>query len=176
MHFCVQLINKHAYYIPVMVRLVHLVTLTGFAITILAQRATLHYMPLGDSITTLGCWRAFLWDKLQKGGYKQVHFVGTQTSTTACNGLNYDKNHEGHIGYLASDIASKKQLVGWLKSAPADIVTVFLGTNDIWHKSQKTTDTLTAFSTLVDQMRDSNPKMRIIVGFPFIFLSAPPQN
>ena len=43
--------------------------------------APLRIMPLGDSITAgPGCWRAFLWDQLQRAGYTNIDFVGTQNS------------------------------------------------------------------------------------------------
>ena len=147
-----------------MFRLHSLAALTAVLAAVSVQaRASLRYMPFGDSITEMGCWRAQLWDKLQKEGFKDVDFVGNSKSATACSGLAYDKDHEGHSGFLAIDIASKKQLVGWLQKAPADIITMHLGTNDIGRNS-KTTDIIAAFSTLVEQMRASNPKIRIIVS------------
>jgi len=147
-----------------MFRLHSLAALTAVLAAVSVQaRASLKYMPFGDSITEMGCWRAQLWDKLQKEGFKDVDFVGNSKSATACSGLAYDKDHEGHSGFLAIDIASKKQLVGWLQKAPADIITMHLGTNDIG-RSAKTTDIIAAFTTLVEQMRASNPKMRIIVS------------
>lgn len=129
----------------------------------LAQSPTLRYMPFGDSITDYGCWRAWIWEKFQNDGY-DVDFVGTRKAEATCNGLNYDRDHEGHPGYLASNIANQNQLVGWLNQNPADIITMHLGTNDIFQAQHKTPETIAAFSKLVDQMRASNPVMRIIVS------------
>ena len=70
-----------------------------------------------------------------------------------------------HPGFLAVDIAAKNQLVDWLKKNPADIVTMHLGTNDIFRGNRKPQEILTALGKLVDQMRASNPVMRIIVSF-----------
>ena len=120
------------------------------------------YMPFGDSITEFGCWRAEVWQMLQDAGYTAVDFVGSQSSATQCNGLNYDRDHEGHAGFLAINIANQNQLVGWLQQNPADVITMHLGTNDIFG-GHSTDEIIAAFDTLVDQMRDSNPAMRIIV-------------
>ena len=55
-------------------------------------------MPLGDSITAgPGCWRALLWDDLQRTGYPNTDFVGTQTGG-GCS-VAHDGDHEGHSGF-----------------------------------------------------------------------------
>jgi len=64
---------------------------------------------------------------------------------------------------MAVDIVAKNQLTDWLKRNPADIVTMHLGTNDIYRGSLKTPEIITALGKLVDQMRASNPAIRIIV-------------
>ena len=51
----------------------------------------------------------------------------------------------------------------WLKLNLADIVTMHLGTNDIFLTNHKTPEIITALGKLADQMRVSNPAMRIIV-------------
>ena len=136
--------------------------------TALAQGTapTIRYMPFGDSIAEIVCWRGQLWTQLQEAGYKNVDFVGSgkQQNPSGCKISNYDKDNEGHSGFLAINIANAKQLVGWLKTNPADIITMHLGTNDIVQQSKKTDDIIAAFSTLVQQMRDSNPKIKIIVS------------
>jgi hypothetical protein len=136
----------------------------------LAQNATkIRYMPFGDSITEFGCWRAQLFDKLTKANYTNVDFVGSMTSNTNCQGIStYDRNHEGHAGFQAVNIANQNQLVGWLQRNPADVVTMHLGTNDV-NGGRTTAQVIAAFTTLVKQMRDSNPKMKIIVCLPCMF-------
>ena len=128
-----------------------------------AQKLPLKYMPFGDSITRYGCWRAYIWQKFQQDGYA-VDFVGGNKSSTNCNGLDYDRHHEGHPGFQAINIARDNQLPDWLKQNPADIITMHLGTNDILLGNHKTLDIVAAFGKLIDQMRTSNPVMRIIVG------------
>ncbi|KAK0724515.1 SGNH hydrolase-type esterase domain-containing protein [Lasiosphaeris hirsuta] len=127
------------------------------------QGTKVRWMPLGDSITDYGCWRAWIWQRFQKDGY-DIDLVGGEKAGENCSGLAFDRDHEGHPGFLAIDIVSKSQLVGWLKANPADIITVHLGTNDIYQRNIKTTDITTALGTLIDQMRTSNPATRIIVA------------
>ncbi|KAK9328086.1 SGNH hydrolase-type esterase domain-containing protein [Lipomyces starkeyi] len=143
--------------------------LIGLIVPAIAQ-IPIKIMPLGDSITEWGCWRAYLWNKLQQGGIEDIDFVGSVTSTTICNVSDWDRNNEGHAGYLAIDIANNNLLVGWLSSANPDIVIMHLGTNDIANNKQ-TLDIVTAFSTLVDQMRANKPTMKILVAkiIPSIF-------
>jgi lysophospholipase L1-like esterase len=119
-------------------------------------------MPLGDSITgSPGCWRAYLWRTLQSNGYTNIDMVGT-LPTQGC-GFTYDGNNEGHGGYLATNIANQSLLPGWLSSTSPDIVLMHLGTNDVWN-GQSTTSILAAYTTLVQQMRAKNSKMKIIVA------------
>jgi lysophospholipase L1-like esterase len=130
-----------------------------------AQNATLRYMPFGDSITEIICWRSKLWNKLQSTEWASVDFVGSGKTENSCRDTKYDRDNEGHSGFLAINIANQKQLVGWLQKNPADVITMHLGTNDIVQQSKSTTDIIAAFTTLVKQMRDSNPRMKIVVGF-----------
>jgi hypothetical protein len=136
--------------------------------TAYAQKPKIRYMPFGDSITEIVCWRGLVWTKLQADGYTNVDFVGSGTgqNPSGCPTTTYDKDNEGHSGFLAIDIADKKQLVGWLQKNPADVITMHLGTNDIVQKSKKTADIIASFTTLVKVMRDSNPNMKIIVSAP----------
>ncbi|OAK97468.1 SGNH hydrolase [Phaeosphaeriaceae sp. SRC1lsM3a] len=140
-----------------------LVPLLVFSVS--GQSSKIRYMPYGDSITEIVCWRGLLYTQLQAAGYKNVDFVGSGTgqNPSGCSTVTYDRDNEGHSGFLAIDIANKKQLVGWLQKNPADIITMHLGTNDL-AQSKPTTDILTAFSTLIDVMRASNPAMKIIVA------------
>ncbi|KAF3014737.1 hypothetical protein E8E14_009042 [Neopestalotiopsis sp. 37M] len=125
---------------------------------------TLRYMPFGDSITEIVCWRAKLWEKLQGTEWAGVNWVGSGKTENNCKDTKYDRDNEGHSGFLAIDIANKKQLVGWLQTNPADVITMHLGTNDIVQQNKPVNDIIAAFSTLVQVMRDSNPKMKIIVA------------
>ncbi|WP_433206771.1 cellulose binding domain-containing protein [Dactylosporangium sp. CS-047395] len=127
-----------------------------------AAAAPVRIMPLGDSITgSPGCWRALLWQQLQAGGYTNIDFVGTQAPQGCA--VPYDGDGEGHGGALVTAVADQNQLVGWLAATHPDVVLMHFGTNDVW--SNRSTDTiLAAYSKLVDQMRASNPAMRILVA------------
>ncbi|GAM39901.1 hypothetical protein TCE0_034r11823 [Talaromyces pinophilus] len=130
-----------------------------------AAQTTVRYMPLGDSITEITCWRSLLWTQLQETGYQNVNFVGSMTTENpaGCSIENYNHHSEGHQGYSAVGIVNGNDLVGWLNNNPADVITMHLGTNDIFG-GQTTQQILGAFTTLVQQMRNSNPRMKIIVA------------
>ncbi|MFI9580584.1 GDSL-type esterase/lipase family protein [Streptomyces sp. NPDC052236] len=119
-------------------------------------------MPLGDSITgSPGCWRAVLWNQLQSAGYKNIDFVGT-LGTQGC-GQAHDGDNEGHGGYLATNVANQDLLTGWLAATSPDIVAMHFGTNDVWSNIAPDR-VLAAYTTLVGQMRASNPDMKILVA------------
>jgi len=127
-----------------------------------AATPAIKIMPLGDSITgSPGCWRALLWNNLQNTGYTNINFVGT-LPPQGC-GIPYDGDNEGHGGALATNIVSLNELPGWLSATNPDIVLMHLGTNDAWNNIATNT-ILAAYSTLVDQMRVNNPRMRILVA------------
>lgn len=127
-----------------------------------AHAAAVKIMPLGDSITgSPGCWRSILWNRLQSSGHTDIDFVGT-LPLQGC-GQVHDGDNEGHGGILATNLASQGQLAGWLAATRPDIVMMHLGTNDVW-SGRSNTEILNAFTTLVTQMRASNPAMRILVA------------
>ncbi|KAF2824671.1 SGNH hydrolase [Ophiobolus disseminans] len=149
-----------------MVNITSALLCTVLAATAAAQSAnsTLRYMPFGDSITEIICWRSKLWQKLQGTPYASVNFVGSGKTENNCKDATYDRDNEGHSGFLAVDIANKGQLDGWLKTNPADVITMHLGTNDAARGSGGTAEILAAFTKLVASMRKSNPKMKIVVA------------
>ncbi|RVX47691.1 GDSL-like lipase/acylhydrolase family protein [Nonomuraea polychroma] len=133
-----------------------------FLTTTPAGAAAIRVMPLGDSITgSPGCWRALLWNKLQSTGYTNIDFVGTLPAQ-GCS-VPYDGDNEGHGGYLATNVANQNQLPGWLAATRPDIVMMHFGTNDVW-SNIPTSTILSAYTTLVNQMRASNPAMKILVA------------
>ncbi|WP_416973061.1 GDSL-type esterase/lipase family protein [Streptomyces sp. 4F14] len=119
-------------------------------------------MPLGDSITgSPGCWRALLWNQLQSTGYTNIDFVGT-LAQQGC-GQSFDGDNEGHGGELVTNVANQNLLPARLASTRPDIVVMHFGTNDVW--SDIAPDRiLAAYTTLVGQMRASNPDMKILVA------------
>jgi lysophospholipase L1-like esterase len=126
------------------------------------RAAAVRIMPLGDSITgSPGCWRALLWNKLQSTGFTNIDFVGT-LGPQGCS-VPYDGDNEGHGGILATNMANQNQLPPWLAATNPDIIIMHLGTNDVWSNIAPAT-ILTAFSTLVNQMRANNPNIKILVA------------
>jgi lysophospholipase L1-like esterase len=127
-----------------------------------ASAAPLRIMPLGDSITgSPGCWRALLWNRLQSTGFTNIDFVGT-LPPQGCS-VSYDGDNEGHGGFLATTVANQNQLPAWLSASRPDIVLMHFGTNDVWSNIAPAT-ILAAFTTLVRQMRASNPAMKILIA------------
>ena len=141
-------------------KLLSLLPLLGAAV---AQNATIRYMPFGDSITEIICWRALLWEKLQTTEWASVNFVGSGKTENNCKDSKYDRDNEGHSGFLAVNIANQNQLVGWLQKNPADVITMHLGTNDMTG-NKAITEIIASFTKMVGQMRSANPKMKIVVS------------
>ncbi|KAI1436542.1 carbohydrate esterase family 3 protein [Xylaria sp. CBS 124048] len=145
-----------------------MIAIKAFASALLASLAvaqsTLRYMPFGDSITEITCWRALLWEMLQNTDYATTDFVGSGTTDIGCGDTNYDRDNEGHSGFLAIDIANSGELVGWLQNNPADVISMHLGTNDIVQQNKPTDQIIDAFTTLVGVMRSSNPAVKVIVA------------
>jgi lysophospholipase L1-like esterase len=149
-------------------------SLSALLATATAQSAntTIRYMPFGDSITEIICWRAKLWEKLRTTEWASVNFVGSGKTENNCRDTKYDRDNEGHSGFLAIDIANRNQLEGWLKTNPADVVTMHLGTNDIVQQNKAVTDIIAAFTKLVGTMRASNARVKIVVwSFSSLFRS-----
>lgn len=83
-------------------------------------------MPLGDSITegsSSGGYRPKLWNKLKADGLS-VDFVGSQERGPS----GFDDDHEAYRGKTIDWIDAR--VVGFLKSNPADVVLLMIGTND----------------------------------------------
>jgi len=78
-------------------------------------------------------------------------------------GQPYDGDNEGHGGALVTTVAEQNQLPAWLAATRPDVVLMHFGTNDVW-SNRATSTILAAYSRLVDQMRASNPNMRILVA------------
>ncbi|XKK37153.1 SGNH/GDSL hydrolase family protein [Nocardiopsis sp. ARC36] len=134
----------------------------GTAAAARTEEDTVRIMPLGDSITgSPGCWRALLWADLVEAGHTDADFVGTRPGD-GC-GFEYDGDNEGHGGFLVTDVADRGLLVDWLARTEPDVVLMHFGTNDVWSGVPAET-VLDAYSVLVAQMRDQNPRMRVLVA------------
>ena len=126
-------------------------------------------MPLGDSITEIVCWRSFLWSSLQTTNLPDIDFVGSLSTQWYGGCLNqdvYPRQHEGHSGFRAVDIAREKMVTAWLRENPADVVSVHLGTNDL--RTGVTAEDITnALEEIVAEIRTANPETKILVSRAF---------
>jgi len=136
-------------------------TLLGSAL----GQTKIKFMPLGDSITELQCWRNQIWDNLVSAGLSNnVDFVGSMSNNAGncrANSGNWDMNHEGHSGYTAIDIANK-YLQGWVQNNKPDIVNFMLGTNDITQQKNQQ-QVQQAYTQILTILRNANPKVKVIV-------------
>ncbi|SPO04315.1 related to acetylxylan esterase [Cephalotrichum gorgonifer] len=149
--------------------------LMGFALAASAQK--IKFLPLGDSITEITCWRALVWDQLAAEGLTDdIDFVGSMTNNpqgcTSATG-NFDTGHEGHSGWQSVNIANQ-YITGWAADSAPDIVNFMLGTNDV--VGGRTLEQIIAsYDTIVEALRVVNPKVKIIIDkvIPLSFSNAP---
>ena len=139
-------------------------------------------MPLGDSTTSSICYRSHLWQLLTNAGHTQFDFIGTRNGDPGCSFTGYDKDNEGHGGYIVTDIlkttstgrpsgadptdlfdASAKDLATWFDGHPADVVLMHFGTNDVWN-SKTPTNILQAYSAILTRLRTNNPNVHMLVA------------
>jgi lysophospholipase L1-like esterase len=94
-----------------------------------APPAPLRIMPLGDSNTdgfaVPGGYRIDLEDDMSAAGYT-IDFVGSLSNGPPDLA---DRDHEGHVGFTIDGIRSG--FATWYAAAPADVVLVMAGTNDL---------------------------------------------
>jgi len=132
----------------------------------------LRIMPLGDSITEICGYRPSLWQVLDQEGFA-FDFVGTSTVNGDCGVAGTDSDHEGHAGYLVTEVATTQidELRTWAAVAP-DLVLMHFGTNDIWNNiavDDPATvapgdEILDAYDIVVDEMRAQNPDVWFVVA------------
>ncbi|KAF2672877.1 SGNH hydrolase [Microthyrium microscopicum] len=139
--------------------------------------AQVKIMPMGDSTTAVTCWRGDLAKMLDAQGLTgKFKMVGTQRSSCADKG-----GHEGYPAFKATSkgtFGPKGKLGGiggeWddpkenllpkvLAKVTPDIVLILLGINDLTFGGKPPT-IVEAFGQFVDEMRKSNPKMKIVVA------------
>jgi lysophospholipase L1-like esterase len=140
-------------------------------------------MPLGDSTTASVCYRAQLWQMLTQSGRTQFQFIGSRNGDPGCGVSGYDRDNEGHGGYIITDIlkaagtgvrpggadssdpfvADARDLATWFDGRPADIVLMHFGTNDVWNNFTPT-NILNAYTAILTKLRAVNPNVRVLVA------------
>ena len=123
-------------------------------------------MPLGDSITASPCVAQLLSQKLKSNQLSNFVFVGGSLNNQSCGGAP-NVMTEGHGGYLVTDLVGTGQhaseLVPWCTSDKGEIVLMHFGTNDAWN-SRTTESILTAFATVLSELRAVNPSVIVFVA------------
>ncbi len=129
--------------------------------------AQIRIMPLGDSITRgivgspdeIG-YRRLLYLDLINSGY-DVNFVGYRPDGFL---LDFDRDHEGHGGFLTQEIALNVE--GYLDINPADIILLHIGTNDVDLFSTEDPTQVEAILNAIDNWESvpGNNKVVVIVA------------
>jgi lysophospholipase L1-like esterase len=119
-------------------------------------------MPLGDSNTAGGdavgaSYRVDLYQMLRADD-RPVDFVGSVTSGPTVVG---DRNHEGHGGWTIGQIQGS--VVGWLNAATPDVITLQIGTNDMYDDASAGAAP-GKLSTLIDTITATLPNARVFVS------------
>jgi len=139
-------------------------------------------MPLGDSTTASVCYRAQLWQMLKQAN-RTFDFIGSRNGDPGCNVSGYDRDNEGHGGYILTDIlkaagtgtrpggadssdpyvSDARDLATWFDGRPADIVLMHFGTNDVWNNIAPA-NILNAYTAVLNKLRAVNPNVRVMVA------------
>jgi acyl-CoA thioesterase-1 len=146
------------------------------------RSGTINIMPLGDSTTASICYRSHLWQMLTQAGHTNFNFTGTRNGDPGCSFTGYDKDNEGHAGYIVTDLlkavstgrpggadttdpydSSAKDLVTWFDGHPADIVMMHFGTNDVWNNIPASKITM-AYSAILAKLRSNNANVRLMIA------------
>ncbi|HEX3044976.1 MAG TPA: malectin domain-containing carbohydrate-binding protein, partial [Bacillota bacterium] len=117
-------------------------------------------MPVGDSVTAgigstgNGSYRTDLYKHYTNAGLS-IDFVGSQSSGPSSLP---DKNHEGHSGWVISQIASNVN--NWLNTYNPDVMLLMIGGNDTLQGTVPTS----ALSSLIDQITNQKPNLYLFVA------------
>jgi lysophospholipase L1-like esterase len=123
-----------------------------------------------------------LWQQLNQAGHQgRFDLVGSGMKNSdpkgvACTPSNADPDNEGHSSCLITEIINNvdasasrgcntriSALMPALTADRADIVLMHFGTNDVWN-GISSTNILSAYSTMVDDLRAVNPNVIILVA------------
>ena len=143
---------------PPLVAFVALVA--GMLSVAVAADAPIKIMPVGDSVTAgigstgNGSYRTDLYKYYTNAGLS-IDFVGSQSSGPSTLP---DKDHEGHSGWVISQIASNVN--NWLNTYNPDVMLLMIGGNDTLAGTVPTT----ALGNLIDQITNQKPNLTLFVA------------
>ncbi len=125
------------------------------------DRSTAHILPLGDSITE-GVPYSYRHPLSERLSYKQIpfDFVGSHTLGSDAYPDGWDRDHEGHAGWMTDTI--DKALPGWLPQYNVDIALIHLGTNDAGEDDLE--GSISAMTSIIRQLRAHNPEVSICLA------------
>lgn len=132
--------------------------------TTAAQPQPALVMPLGDSITAAPSYRQPLLDLLS-GARCAVDFVGgeqdPEQGESQPNGQAYDRDHEGHDGWRADQVAA--EVITWTASAQPDYALVHLGTNDLL-AGETALETVGDIDDVITALRAEKPLITVVLA------------
>lgn len=117
---------------------------------------------IGDSITAgrYYNWRYHLALRLEREGYSQLRWVGSQKPTWVDYRGDYPSAHEGYYGATAIEVAGFCE--GTIEKEKPDVAIIDLGTNDISQK-KKEEESAEAIGRIIDHLRTANPNSAILL-------------
>lgn len=151
------------------------------------QAAPLRIVAIGDSITQgrgsqskggaawtpTFSYRYPLWKLLVDAG-ADFDLVGSlhggfegDPDWAVYKGRKFDRDHEGHWGWKAVDVAAK--LPGWMQDYTPDVALILLGSNDANGKTPEkhkasVERVRVAMNDIISSLRQKNPKVVILLG------------
>ena len=120
-------------------------------------------------------WRYDFWKMMVDAG-RDVDMVGSlnggfngDADWPDYQGKAFDRDHEGHWGWPASQIAT--ELPEWIKTYTPDIAIILLGTNfpggEGMTEAARVAATKKDIADIIATLRTKNPKVAIVIGEPF---------
>ncbi|KAK7960347.1 GDSL-like Lipase/Acylhydrolase [Apiospora saccharicola] len=136
------------------------------AATASAQSGKVKVMLLGDSITQITCWRPKVWTQLASAGLSGERRLRRQHQRSRVqvrhSPSGFDRDHEGHSGWQAYDIA-RNNIAGWVQNTRPDVLQFMLGTNDVNIGKRGVQAILDAYTTILTTTRGANPNVKVII-------------
>lgn len=127
-------------------------------------------LPLGDSITE-GVPHSYRYPLSTMLADEGIGFdlVGSRTAGAESYPDGWDRDHEGHSGWMTVSIA--EELSTWLPGYDVDIALVHLGTNDAG--ADDPAGSTDAMTSIVQQLRAHNPHVSVCLAQILPFGSGP---
>jgi lysophospholipase L1-like esterase len=147
--------------------------------------ASSRLIAVGDSTTQSTCWRAFLWQALERDFPGRSDFVGSHASDDGCPVPGYDMDNEAYGSSLVTEIAagittqrtcnpacpSLDDLRQRFVVARPDVALMHFGTNDVWNNvapgdpnAPAPGSILAAYDAVLQALRDANPSIIVFVA------------